>query len=154
MLVSDSINLNLFGWILITSSLIYTTQIKSIGSLPSDVVAFLAICACCFLNSWLSLLTLQRLSLRSYVTICSLMAYDKSGLSQGFCTILDLYQRRKNCYTLMRSYSFKSTAFLRLIGYSFSCFFLIVSLFRNQEGANCLNFARQNTDDNNRSSRK
>lgn len=135
--ISDELNLVTFAWLLLTSGLIYTTQIKAIDRLPTDVILFLLLLAATVFISWLGLLTLQRLSSKSYVTICSLMAYDKTGHWQGFWTIMDLYQRKKNCYTWLHQYSFEPTTSLKIIGYSFSGFFLIVSLFRNQKDDCC-----------------
>lgn len=69
--------------------------------------------------------------IRTCRLMCSLMAFDQSRYKKGFAKILDFYCNHKKCgYTLFHQYPYTPTTYLSIIGWSFSCFFIIHSLFK------------------------
>lgn len=78
-----------------------------------------------------SLLSLHRRCIKSYQTICSLMAYDQSKHKGAFSNILDFYTSgSKSYYTFFHQYPFTATAYISLIGWSLSCYFIFDNLIR------------------------
>jgi hypothetical protein len=57
-----------------------------------------------------------------------LMALDQSCHRRQFIEILDYFAKRRTCYTIYRTYPLTTTSHLTIIGYSFSCFFILYSL--------------------------
>jgi hypothetical protein len=76
------------------------------------------------------LLTLRRCCLRSYVTLCSLIAYSHFHKRSSFVKMLDFFVgMNRTTYTLAHRYPYKSSTFISIIGYSLSCFLITVTLF-------------------------
>lgn len=79
----------------------------------------------------LALLTLHRYCMKTYPIICTLMAHHQSLNKTAFIPILDSFLERRTCYRLFRLNPFLPTTFLSLIGWSFSCFFIVRGLMRD-----------------------
>ena len=80
----------------------------------------------------LALLTLSTSCLKTYSSICSLMAYHQFSEKRAFLPILDCFIENRTCYRLFRMNPFRPITFLSFIGWSFSCFFIIRGLVRIQ----------------------
>jgi hypothetical protein len=74
------------------------------------------------------ILSTHRRCLKAYPLLCSLMALDQSSHKKQFTEILDYYAKRKTCFTLYRLYPLTTTTHLTIIGYTFSCFFIVSSM--------------------------
>lgn len=80
-----------------------------------------------------SLFKLHRCTTKTYRMICSLMSYDQSKYKCGFIKVLEFYTtRNRSTYTVFREYPFTITTYLSIIGYTFSCFLMVESLFRKR----------------------
>lgn len=78
------------------------------------------------------LLQLNRRTGRSYRTLCSLMAHDRSEHKKRFIEVLEFYKGH-NCstYTLLHLFPFYPTTYLTIVGWTFSCFIIVEKLFRD-----------------------
>lgn len=80
----------------------------------------------------LALLTLHRCCCKTYPIMCTIAAYYQSQNKCSFVPILALFNERRTCYTLFRLNPFLPTTLLSLIGWSFSCFFIIRGIVKGQ----------------------
>lgn len=86
----------------------------------------------CFSMTSLLLLTLQRGCSKSYVSICSLMAYDQSKYKRYFMRILDYYTtKNRTCYTIIHRYPYTTTTYFSVIGWTISSYLILDSFFRH-----------------------
>jgi hypothetical protein len=130
LLVSDIITLAVFVWLATCAMIGHNFLSQSRPSIPLVIEFFLVLGFIIMTGFAHSLLRLRRCCLRSYRTICSLMAYDRTAHKKRFIRMMDFYtQLNRASYTLARSYPFKPTTFITIIGYSLSCFFIAVTLF-------------------------
>jgi hypothetical protein len=97
------------------------------ASVPIEFILLLSLVFIVLTGVWYTLLTLHRHCLRTYPLLCSLMALDQSRYKKQFVEILDYYGKQQTCYTIYRTYPMTTTTYLTIVGYSFSCFFLLCS---------------------------
>lgn len=135
-LMVAALNIDFGGWLVQTSIYIYYTQVKNL-QLPSDVVALLAVIIFMIVLLPTYYLTLHRLCRRSYLPLCSLMAYDRSRSRLDFGNIIEMYVRNKTCYTLF-IYPFTPTTILSTVGQSFTSYCLITGIFRERNSRHAI----------------
>lgn len=130
-IVSDHLTSLLTIWFLTFSLLSYHSIMRAHSHIPVVVHLIQAFDFLTITITSLNLFRLHSSCLKSYKVICSLMAYDSSKYKRRFAKILDYYtnQRRFN-YTLFWQYPYTPTMYLSIIGWTFSCFFIIESLFK------------------------
>lgn len=75
-----------------------------------------------------SLLDLHRRCLITYRYLCPIMAMYQSDRRRTFLPILDYFSDRRTCYSLFRMTPFLPTTYLSIVGWSFSCFFVLRTL--------------------------
>lgn len=119
------------GWCLFLCGLYtYYLQVNSGGQVPVSLVLIYGYLVACMTGVCFSLLALQAACLRSYPKFCSLMARDGRKLGHKYGLVMELYVRKRSCFTLLGQYPFETTTFITVIGWAFSCFFVITSLLR------------------------
>jgi hypothetical protein len=111
----------------------YFTRIKKIHQLPPDVVVVLSFLAICLLIASYGFLMVHRCCVKSYSTICSLMAYDLVKNECNYGAIIDYFAGKRSCFRIMDQHPFLATTFLTLIGWSFSCFCIISGMLQTKE---------------------
>jgi hypothetical protein len=125
--VSDSYSVVSTMWFTIFAFYTYKLFSNSVGAVVSILVGIMLIFLIC---SGTIILTIQRDLKRSYPKICSLMAHDRSMYKQNFVKIIEYFVNDRHCFTIFRIYTMKSTTLLTMIGYSFSCFFIVGSMYK------------------------
>lgn len=76
-----------------------------------------------------SLLALHRRCMLTYRYLCPILARYKSQQKASFLPILDYFSERRTCFSLFRMAPFLPTTYLSIVGWSFSCFFVLRTLF-------------------------
>lgn len=113
----------LFAYFIYSSMSDNRQQHMSIALVLTILAAFTVTSLVCFLVT-----SVHRNCRLSYVKLCSLMALDESRHKQQFTGILDYFNRQQTCYTVFRNYNMTATTYLTIVGYSFSCFFVLSSV--------------------------
>jgi len=120
-----------FVWLLTFAGLSYSAQSNKQLTLPIQIHIIQLYHLSGFVFCSAVALELHRKCLRTYTRICSLMAYDQSKHKKSFFKILEFFTKRKRTmYTIFRQYPYSPTTFLSIIGWTFSCYFIMESLFR------------------------
>lgn len=80
---------------------------------------------------YLALLGLHGRCMQTYRYLCPLVAMYQSPKvrKQAFLPILDYFIDRKTCYRLFRMKPFLPATYLSVVGWSFSCFFVVRTMF-------------------------
>lgn len=80
------------------------------------------------------LLSIHRQCLCMYQLLCPILAMYRSDRKLTLLPVLDYFKDRRTCYTIFRISPFLPTTFLSIFGWTFSCFFILRSLFdRNRD---------------------
>jgi hypothetical protein len=127
-LIGDVLTTIINVWFTLFAYFIYSTIVSNARSLP--VALNITLAGVFMVTTLLCAVTISvhRNCMKSYGKICSLMTLDNSHHKQHFTEILDFFIRRRTCYTIYRGYEMTATTYLTLIGYSFSCFFILGSV--------------------------
>lgn len=127
--LTDAISILLFVWFSLLAFYTYTTSVDR-GQLPLALhltmlyILFMTTVIC------ILILTLHRRCLTTYPKICSLMAHDSSKHKRNFIGIMDYYLQKRTCFKIYRCWPLTASTYMTLIGYSFSCFFILAALNR------------------------
>lgn len=95
------------------------------------IIPMIDVFGVCFL-----LMMLHNRCLITYKYLCSLLAMHHSTHKLMFLPIMDYFVEHRNCYTLFRVKPFLPTTFLSILGWTFSCFFILRTLFSSNSGFN------------------
>jgi len=78
-----------------------------------------------------ALLTLHRTCTKSYVILCSLMAYDQTTRKLDYIKLMAFFSgdRRRTSFTLFRTILFTPNTYVTMIGWSISCYFITYTFF-------------------------
>lgn len=79
--------------------------------------------------SWLICLP-HRKCIKTYTTLCTLVAHDQSMFKRGFVPILNYYAEGRTCFNLFRQFPFKLTTLLTILGWSISVYLVLENLVR------------------------
>lgn len=99
------------------------------GTSSISIVVMLALLLTVVFLVGFTILVIQRDCKMSYPKICSLMAHDRSCHKRNFSKVLEYYSKERTCFTVYRGRVLKSSTLLHFIGYSFSAFFIIGSMY-------------------------
>ena len=82
----------------------------------------------------LSLLSMHRACMKSYVMFCSLMAHDQTTRKLDYTKLMAFFSgdRRRTSFTLFRSILFTPNTYVTMIGWSVSCYFIAFTLLGKQ----------------------
>lgn len=126
--ISDIITSTLMIWLLVFSIFGHLTfrQLRNQPDLVATIYALEQLSFLVVTVGSFSLFRLHHNCLRSYTTICSLMAYDQSKHKRGFLRLMEFYTvRKRSAYTLFQQYPYTVATYLSLLGWSLSCFFIL-----------------------------
>lgn len=128
-IVSDVLSAAFLIWFSTFALITYSTLTKSMVGNPYGIRFIQAIGFSAISVTSLMLLTLNHHTNKSYETICSIMAYDRSKFKKQFLKIIEFYTKR-NCssYTLFHSYPFLATTYLTAVAWNFSCATIVENL--------------------------
>lgn len=126
-IMTDLVSMALTVWFILFATFNYGLISHKQRGFPLELSLVLLFVFAVMSSCWFILLFLHQRSMRSYSSLCSLMALDRSKHKRQFTRILDYFVRQKAAYTVYRSYPITAATFLTLIGYSFSCFFILAS---------------------------
>lgn len=76
------------------------------------------------------LLILHKRCMLTHRYLCAIVAMYQGKIS--FVSVLDYFKDRRTCYSLFRLKPFLPTTFINIIGWSFSCFFIVQTLFERR----------------------
>lgn len=129
--VSDAVRMCIITW-LSSFTLCYYYPIGT-GTEQSYSGILLQIFGMVLIGSLMIVLAeLHRCTSKTYVLICSLMAYDQSKHKKCFLRVLEFYSSKgKSSFTLYQNYRLTTTTFLSMVGWTISCYIIVESLFRN-----------------------
>lgn len=100
---------------------------------PFNLVIILLPMIMTFIVGW-HLLNLHQRCLVTYCHLCPIIARYQSKKKLSFLSVMDYFINRRTCYTIFRINPFLPTTYLSIMGYTFSCFFMLRSLFENRSG--------------------
>lgn len=131
-LISDGIACTLGTWFVLFPVIIYRSQIESqLSSQDSNMVyVVLSLTTALFVSIFSTVLTLHRQCMKTYIVLCSLIAHDCHKTKESSLAILDYFISKKTCYTIFGTFRIVPTTCISLVGWSFSCFFVITGLLR------------------------
>lgn len=81
-----------------------------------------------------SLLSLHHQSIATYKYLCSIVAMYQSDNKTSFLSVLNHFSEYRTCYTLFRMSPFMPITYLSIVGWSFSCVFILKSLLTGRGG--------------------
>lgn len=128
--VSDALTASIIIWLSgctlvgYVVMMIGNSRVPPIGHLLY-IVGLLVICTVSYVP-----MKLRHCSLKTYRTLCSLMAHDRTRKKRCFAKMLDFFtQLNRTTYTLAHNYPYEPKTFLTIIGWTISCFILTITLF-------------------------
>lgn len=134
LLVSDILTMSMVIWLVSCSVVGHNFLIDSDSPVPMVIVITVLVGFLVILSATYVLLELRRRCLRSYMTLCSLMAHDRSRRKRRFTRMMDFFTRLNGTtYTLAQNYPYEPTTFITILGWSASCFILALTLFGHRE---------------------
>jgi len=129
--MSDTISLALSVWLSIFSIYVYVVQSIDLKSGPGRNMLLMGPLSVIALNYTL-ILILHRQCSKTYPVLCSIMAINQSPRDKkALMLVLDYFIDRSTCFRLFRQTPFLPSTYLAMVGWSFSCFFIITSLNRH-----------------------
>lgn len=121
------------GLLLICCVFTYHMRTQAIYQLPYQVGLMAALLALWMLTASYGFVIVHRRCERSYPNLCSLIAHDSTKSIHNYEAVLEFYEKKGSCFTLMANVPFLPTTLLTMIGWAFSCFCVISSLLRDSE---------------------
>lgn len=121
-IASDTLTCILLTWMIQVTGLQYSSVVRKVDEPMQTQVHLVPTCTLAML-SVLSFYMLQmnRLILRSYTPLCSIMAFDCSGSKKYFAEILDYFVKSKSyAFKLFRHYPYESATYFSLVGWTLS----------------------------------
>jgi len=129
--ISDTISLTLAIWLFIFSSYVHAFQYLKLEKTAGRSLVVIAPLFLITFNCILVLVT-HRYCSKTYPVLCSVMALNQSPRDKkSLMSVLNYFNDRRTCYTLFRQSPFLPSTYLSIMGWSFSCFFIISSMTRH-----------------------
>jgi len=126
--ISDTITLTLIIWLAIFCSYVYIVQYLNYDTNLGRRMIIIVPMIVLTLN-YSVILALHRYCCKSYPVLCSIMALTPSlEDKKSVMAMLTYFNERRTCYRLFGQGPFLPSTYLSIVGWSFSCFFIIVSL--------------------------
>lgn len=121
------------GWAILCGIYSYIIQVNSMGELPLNIALLMTFFVVGISMPCFSLLKLHEICMSSYPKLCTMMAHDPMKHQHNYGVIMEYYNRRRSCFTIMGQFQFGPTTFLTVIGWTCSCFCIISGMLRDHE---------------------
>lgn len=123
------VSVNGFAWLpelLVSYDIASQTNLKPGTSPYHLMIVFTPIILVTLIS--FALLVVHRRCMITYRYLCPLIATYQSHRKLTLITIMDYFVERRTCYSLFRMSPFQPITYLSIVGWSFSCFFILRSL--------------------------
>jgi len=128
--ISDTISLTLGIWLSILCSYVHVVQYLRLETNAGRNLILIVPMLVITLNYGL-ILILHRQCAKTYPILCSIMALDPSLQDKkSLLSVLEFFTDRRTSFRLFRQTPFLPSTYLTMVGWSFSCFFIISSISR------------------------
>lgn len=139
-LVSDVLTHSIIIWLSCCLMIGINFHVNSHGvsSIPFVVKCLLSIGFTVVITASHFLLTLRRRCLRTYKSLCSLMANYQGNEKKELLKLMDFFnQQNRITYTLAHHFPYQPTTFITILGYTVSCFLIAINFVtRNKRNKN------------------
>jgi hypothetical protein len=128
--MSDWLNGFVSWCFILCISYTYLTQVKGVQHLSVGLVFVMCYVATGVGAGSYANLIVHKTCTRSYVRLCSLMAYDISRDKRSFEAIIELFVQERSCFWLFYQYRFKAATLLTATGWALSLFCISAGLLQ------------------------